>query len=349
MRRGLLWGAAGVAAAIAARSATRPRAADMRGDVVLITGGSRGLGLAMAREFARLGCRIAICARSVEELEAARASLIDLGAEVAAIPCDITNNDQVLELVRRVRTRFGRIDTLVNNAGIIRVAPIENMTLRDFEEAMAVMFWGVVYPTLAVLPEMRERGRGRIAAITSIGGKVSVPHLLPYCCAKFAAVAFCEGLRAEMAQHGVKVTTIAPGLMRTGSYRKAEFKGKQHHEAAWFSLAATLPFVSMGAERAARQVVRAIRLGESEKILTTQATLMARFNGAFPGLVPDMLGAVNRFLPGTTADRESILTGAEAEASQGGLFRAFTTLGRRAARRLNEESRPMSTASSQRI
>jgi NAD(P)-dependent dehydrogenase (short-subunit alcohol dehydrogenase family) len=341
MTRGLLLGAAGVAAGLAARSAIRTRQADMRGEVVLITGGSRGLGLALATEFSGLGCRIAICARSERELEAARTSLSSRGADVAAFRCDITDNAQVLELVRKVRSRFGRIDTLVNNAGIIKVAPVENMTISDFEDAMAVMFWGVVYPTLAVLPEMRERGRGRIAAITSIGGKVSVPHLIPYCCAKFAAVAFCEGLRAEMAHHGVKVTTIAPGLMRTGSYRKAEFKGKQQQEAAWFSLAATLPLLSMGAERAARQVVKAIRLGQSEKILTTQATLLARFNGAFPGLVPDMLGTVNHLLPGRTADRESVLTGAEAEASSSGLFRAFTILGRRAARRLNEEARPI--------
>src|SRR5439155_11331763 len=118
-----------------------------------------------------------------------------------------------------VRSRFGQIDILVNNAGVIKVGPLDTMAVEDFEKAVAVMFWGVVYPTLAVLPEMRRRRSGRIAAITSIGGKVSVPHLLPYCCAKFAAVGFCEGLRAELAPYGIRVTTVVPGLMRTGSHR----------------------------------------------------------------------------------------------------------------------------------
>jgi short-subunit dehydrogenase len=199
-----------------------------------------------------------------------------------------------------------------------------------------VMFWGVVHPTMAVLPEMKRRGRGRIATITSIGGKVSVPHLLPYCCAKHAAVAFCEGLRAEEAANGIRVTTIAPGLMRTGSYRKAEFKGQHEKEAAWFSLGATLPLVSMNVDRAARQIFRAIERGQSEKILTVQASLLARANGMFPGAIPDLMGMVHRMMPEPTTDRASIATGAFAEDSAGNFFRALTALGRKAAHGLNE-------------
>jgi NAD(P)-dependent dehydrogenase (short-subunit alcohol dehydrogenase family) len=325
---------AGLALGFALR---RARLADLSGQAVLITGGSRGLGLALAREFARVNCKIAICARDKSELESAREILNrEEGAEVFAAPCDVTRKEQVDELVEAVRSWSGGIDILVNNAGMIRVAPVENLTIQDFEEAMAVMFWGVVYPTMAVLKEMRKRGSGRIATVASIGGKVSVPHLLPYCCAKFAAVGFCEGLRAEVSRHGVKVITIAPGLMRTGSYRKAEFKGSQRAEAAWFSLGATLPMVSMSAERAARQIVTAIRRGQAEKILSTQATLLARVNGAFPGLVPDLLGLVARLLPSDDAGRQSILTGARAEEESGEIFKALTTLGRRAAHRLNE-------------
>src|SRR5437763_6066124 len=108
-------------------------------------------------------------------------------------------------MVDEVAKRFGRIDVLVNNAGIIQVGPVENMTITDFENAMAVMFWGPVYATLATLPYMRQHGDGRIVNITSIGGKVSVPHLVPYSCAKFAAVALSEGLRAELASTGIRV------------------------------------------------------------------------------------------------------------------------------------------------
>lgn len=347
-------GALGIGAGIALANSIRHRAinhseadtnADLRGQVVLITGGSRGLGLAMAQEFAKLGCKIAICARHDMELDAAREKLRGQGADVLAVRCDVSSRGDVEHLIREVRSRFGRIDILINNAGVIRVAPVQNMTLQDFEQSMGVMFWGVVYPTLMVLDEMKQRRSGRIVTIASIGGKVSIPHLLPYCSAKFAAVGFSEGLRAELAPHGVKVVTIAPGLMRTGSYRNAEFKGHQRAEAAWFSLSASLPSISMDATRAARQIVTAVRQGQSEKILSTQANLLARANGAFPGALPSILGLLNRFLPSGTDDRESTMTGADAERQSGEIVQFLMKLGKKAADKFNE--RPSSAQAEQ--
>jgi short-subunit dehydrogenase len=310
---------------------------DIRGQTVLITGGSRGLGLAMAREFARYDCKIAICARDKAGLAKARTLLRGEGAEVFAIPCDVSNREQVDHMVKEVRKHYRHIDILVNNAGEILVAPVENTTTDDFERAMAVMFWGVVYPTLAVLPEMRARGNGRIAAITSIGGKVSVPHLLAYSCAKFAAVAFCEGLRAEMAPIGVRVTTIAPGLMRTGSFVNARFKGQQEREAAWFSAAATMPLVAMNADRAARQAVHAIRKGKAEKILSTQAKILARLNGAFPGVIPNLLGKIERLLPGPAGEARPATRAADLQ-SENAVLRALTGIGRRIGARFNQSA-----------
>ena len=124
-------------------------------------------------------------------------------------------------MIDAVSRHYGHIDILVNNAGEIMVSPFENLTTADFERAMAVMFWGTLYTTLAVLPSMKARGQGRIVNVTSIGGKVSVPHLLSYSCAKAAAVAFSNGLRNEVRQFGIDVTTIIPGLMRTGSHVNA--------------------------------------------------------------------------------------------------------------------------------
>jgi short-subunit dehydrogenase len=201
---------------------------------------------------------------------------------------------------------------------------------------MDVMFWGTVYPTLAVLPAMRKRGSGHIANITSIGGKVSVPHLLPYCCAKFAAVGFSEGLRAELGRHGVKVTTVVPGLMRTGSHLNAYFKGNNQDEFTWFSLGATLPVAAMSARRAARRIVAAIRRGQAEIILTPQAKALSLIHGAAPGITADLLGVVNRVLPqaeGTDRDRH---LGRESETL---VTRSMlTALGRKAARDLNQEN-----------
>ncbi len=112
-------------------------------------------------------------------------------------------------------TAFGRVDIVVNNAGIIQVGPMSTTTVEDFATALDVMFWGALYPTLAVLPQMRARRSGHVVNITSIGGMVSVPHLLPYTCAKFAAVGLSEGLRTELGQEGIHVTTVVPGWRRS--------------------------------------------------------------------------------------------------------------------------------------
>lgn len=335
------WAAAGIGLGLAAAAIAWPRLRsreDLSGQTVLITGGSRGLGLALAREFADQGCRIAICARDHDQLQRAAQMLQDEGIACVAVVCDVTDVAQVNCMVRKVKAQLGPIDILVNNAGEIIVAPLENTTIADFERALDVMFWGVVHTSLAVLPDMKQRGAGKIATIASIGGKVSVPHLTAYSCAKAAAVAFCEGLHAELEPYGIQVTTIAPGLMRTGSHVNATFKGQQAREAKWFSAAATLPGISMSAERAARQTVDAIRTGRSVKVLSTQADLLARVQGAFPGLVPDILAKAARLLPNPTADTETEIRGRDLQHEQGRLFRAITTLGRSAGARLNQEA-----------
>jgi len=324
---------------VAAGLLLRPRrAASLRGQVVLITGGSRGLGLALAREFGRRGCSIAICARTVEQLDRARKLLEADGYRVLAVPCDVSDPGQVKDMVRQVHERFSRIDILVNNAGQVMVGPMENTTVEDFEKAMDVMFWGVLNTTFAVLPEMRERGNGSIATVTSIGGKVSVPHMAPYCCAKFAAVAFSEGLRAEMAPYGIQVTTVVPGLLRTGSDVNASFKGDQEKEAAWFSVAASLPVLSMDAERAAEKIVTAISRGVTEIILSPQANAMARLNGAFPGLASDIFALVNRLLPDAVSGFSLEAKGLDLARVRGGMLRRLTAGGRRAGERLNQAS-----------
>jgi Short-chain dehydrogenases of various substrate specificities len=291
--------AAGVGALLAVRAVVRRwREYDFKDKTVLITGGSRGLGLVLAREFAREGARIAICARDTEELDRARRDLKQRGAQVLAVPCDVTDRAQVFEMVHSVREHFGGIDVLVNNAGVIQVGPFEVMTLEDYEEAMRVHFWGPLYTMLAVLPEMQKRRAGRIVNISSIGGKISVPHLVPYSASKFALVGLSEGLRAELQKDGVLVTTVCPGLMRTGSPRNAIFKGQHRAEYAWFSISDSLPVTSMNAERAASQIIDACRRGDAEVVLTIQAQLAVKFHGLFPGLTADMLGIVNRLLPG---------------------------------------------------
>jgi short-subunit dehydrogenase len=338
-----LLAAAGFGTALAAREVVRQvRQADLRGQTALITGGTRGLGLLLAREFVRQGCRVAICARDPQELERARQDLEARGAEVLAVRCDVSERFQVEKFVQEATDRFGGVDILVNNAGMIQVGPIQTLEPKDFEDALRVMFWGVLYPVLAVLPQMLERRTGRIANITSVGGKVSVPHLLPYNCAKFAAVGFSEGLRAELRGQGVTVTTIVPGLMRTGSFVNAYFKGQQEEEYRWFSLGASLPLLSMDAERAARQIVAAVRRGDSERILSVPAKLLATFHGLFPGLTADLLALADRLVLPTPQGTQLSERGMDIkERVQSSVLGALTRWGFTAAERLHQYPGPL--------
>jgi NAD(P)-dependent dehydrogenase (short-subunit alcohol dehydrogenase family) len=270
---------------------------NLRDKVAIVTGGSRGLGFLLAKELADGGARVALCARSEPELEKAKSRLVESGACVFAFPCNVAVKKEVDEFVGHVLDKFGGIDLLINNAGIMSVGPLASQTDKDFQEAMDVMFWGAFNFIMAVLPHMRGKRSGRIANITSIGGKVSVPHLLPYSAAKFALMGFSEGLRAELRKDGILVTTVVPGLMRTGSYVNAQFRGFQNAEFSWFGAAAATPLLAMDAKRAARKIVRAVREGIAELTLTPQARLAALAEGLSPGLTAEMLGLVNRLLP----------------------------------------------------
>jgi len=337
---GIALGAAAALGAWQLRKALFVQKEDLTGQVALITGGSRGLGLQLARDLAAQGCRLAICARDADELERARVDLEGRGACVWTVQCDVTRRDEVERFVLGTIQRYGSLDIVVANAGIIRVGPVETMRIDDFQEAMDVMFWGVFYTLWAALPYMHQRRSGRLVTITSIGGKISVPHLLPYSCAKFAAVALSEGLASELAPHGIRVLTVIPGLMRTGSHLNAEFKGRQDLEFAWFGLGASLPGISMDVERASGQIVHAIRTGESHRILTASAQFAARFHGAFPRLSAAVLKLVNRFvLPGANGGSHDHVRGFEAERQlDSALHRTLTSMGRSAAERMNEIS-----------
>jgi hypothetical protein len=184
---------------------------------------------------------------------------------------------------------------------------------------------------------MIERRRGHILNVTSIGGKLSVPHLLPYSGAKFAAVGFTQGLGAEMRRHGIKVTNVSPGLMRTGSHLHAQFKGRQANELTWFGLSASAPLIAMDASRAARQIVSALERGEPDRVLSLPAVAAATFHGLFPGLTVDLLSLVNRFaLPKGPPRVSAIREGQAIPRSRSRWFRALTSMGQNAAKHLNQ-------------
>jgi len=273
-----------------------PRAS-FAGRVVLITGGSRGLGLVLARELVRRGARLAICARDDRELARAQTDLEARGGKVLAIPCDLRIPAAAERMIATVVAHYGRLDVLVNNAGIIEVGPVDSMSLADYQSVMGANFWGAVHATLAALPHLRRSSLARIVNVTSIGGVVPVPHLLPYTCSKFAMVGFSEGLGTEVGRSGVRVTTVVPGLMRTGSFVNALFKGQRAKEFSWFSLGAAAPLVSMSAERAARRIVSACARGERFVTLALPYKALRIAHALAPGLTVAAFAAVDRLLP----------------------------------------------------
>jgi short-subunit dehydrogenase len=296
MTRRLWFGAAAGAALLGWWAMRRTRAHSLRGRVALVTGATRGLGERIATLLAQEGCALAICARDLHEVKEAGLRLAGYGASVMARRVDVSDPVAVGAFTDEVEAHFGRIDILVNNAGIIQAGPLEDMTLADFRECLAIDFWGVVYCSLSVLPGMRRRRAGVICNVTSIGGEVSVPHLLPYSCAKAAARAFSEGLTAELAGSGVRALTVVPWLMRTGSVPFVFFKGKQEAEHAMFA-AAQLPIVSVNADRAARRIVRAIARGETHVSIGVMASIARELHALAPGMLARALGQMRRLMP----------------------------------------------------
>lgn len=297
---GVVAGAAAFAAASAVKRLSGARR--VRGKTALVCGASRGLGRMIALELARKGARVAITARSSQDLESVRTEILREGGSVFAAACDLRELAQVTELVSDVRRSFGEIDMMVAVASTIEVGPIEAMNAGDFEEAMCSIFDTALHPTLAVLPEMRARKKGSLTYIASIGGKIAVPHLAPYTSAKFAVVGLAESLRAELSKDGIGVLTVVPGLMRTGSYVHAHFKGAAEDEYAWFGATSTSPVTAMSAERAARRIVRSIERGDDELVLTATAKLATRAKGIVPSFVSFLMSIAARLLPQMPSD-----------------------------------------------
>jgi len=298
----ILTGIVAAAAAYALRSNSLRRRPDQ---VVLITGGSRGLGLALAERYGRSGARLILAAREVEELIAARRTLLNRGAvqsadQVLLIPADLTDAAQAATLIDHAVSHFGRIDILINNAGIIEVGPVENQPIAAYRRAMATNFFAALHTTHAALPHLLRRnpihGDAAIVNIASLGGKFAMPHLLPYVASKFALAGFSEGLHAELRHKGIRVTTVCPGLMRTGGEAHADYTGQTKKEQRWFTLAARTPILAASVRHAANKIYSAVAAGRAEITITPQAWLAARIAGLAPETTQYLASLANHLL-----------------------------------------------------
>jgi NAD(P)-dependent dehydrogenase (short-subunit alcohol dehydrogenase family) len=284
--------------------------------VVLITGGSRGLGLALAERYGRSGAKLILAARNQDELTSARSILLERNAiqsadDVLLVPADLTDPSQASSLIEQALFRFWRIDILINVAGIIEVGPVENQPLSAFQRAMDTNFFAALHTIQAVMPHMLRNRSGNIVNITSIGGKFAMPHLLPYSASKFALVGFSEGLHSELRHKGIRVTTVCPGLMRTGSHIQAQFVGDQKKEARWFTLSATTPGLATSAAHAANRIYSAVAAGRAEITITPQAWLAARMTGLAPATTQYFASLANEYILPAPSTSDQPLPGFE--------------------------------------
>ena len=280
--------------------------------VVLVTGGSRGLGLAIASRFAagsasQRPARLVLASRNLAELQQTQETLLSQFAHLSPedfhlVAADLSKPEEAQRLVDEAIERFGRIDVLINNAGIIDVGPVESQTLEIFERTMQVNFFAALYTTWAALPHLRTQHplahnrRASIVNIASIGGKLAVPHMLPYSASKFALVGFSEGLHAELRHKGIRVTTVCPGLMRTGGEAHAKFVGDVEFERRWFDFAANTPGIATTAKHAANKIYAATQQGRAEITISPQAWLAARIAGLTPETLQFTNALVDKYI-----------------------------------------------------
>lgn len=329
------WTAGAAASWYAIRSVLRAsRYLDLAGRRVLITGGSRGLGLVLAREFAARGAQVALWSRDDGELSRAKRDLQECGTDAFTQRCDVTEPTQIRKALEGLEREFGPVDVLVNNAGLIQVGPVESMTVEDYENAMATHFWGPLHTMRGVIPQMTRRGGGRIINIASVGGLVPLPHAPSYCASKFALVGLSRGLRSDLIHRGIFVTTVCPGLLRTGSARQALFKSKHRAEYAWFSIGSSLPGLSMSAEKAARKIVTACQEGRPDLQLSLPTRLAAVGAAACPELTAELLASADQLFPEYGGIGQAQVRGYESETPWS--ESPLTALGRRAAWENNE-------------
>jgi short-subunit dehydrogenase len=244
-----------------------------RDQVVLITGASSGIGRVLAGEFARHGARLALVARNAEKLKAVAQSL---PGEHRVFPADVTKPGDVA----RVVTAIGRIDVLVNNAGIGHCAALADMSLDEFRVVMETNFFGAFYFLRAVAPSMIERRSGLVIQISSVNGFCSIPLGSAYCASKFALEGMSQSARMELQQHNVRMLIVRPGVVDTDFFDHS----KHFHQNNPFPLRNLMP-----ADVAAAHIVRAAARGKRDLILTGDAKIMWWLKKLSPSLVDRIL------------------------------------------------------------
>lgn len=281
----------------------------VKGTTVIITGATSGIGRATALEFARAGAQVVIAGRRVERLQALSAEIEAKGGAALAVRTDVAEEAQVETLVAQTLERFGRIDTLVNNAGVAMAAKFDEQSMADFRRVMEINFWGAVYACKAAVPQMKQQKSGVIINVSSAFGKRGMPFETAYCASKFALAGFSEALRTEVLSNGIDVSTIFPGAVETEIFEQAANQ-------AGLELPAFIP--KFPARELAKIIVRDARYPQPEIVMAADAIGIDLMNKFAPGLMDLALGWAAPFVEG--ARRAQGKTTQESQNKQGNLY-----------------------------
>lgn len=262
----------------------------LSGTTAVITGATSGIGRETAREFAKTGAKVVLAGRRQERLLELAGEIEASGGQALAVRTDVADQAQVEALIEKSVERFGRVDVLVNNAGVAIASGFEAMPLEDFRRLMDVNFWGAVYACRAALPQMRnQRGGGVILNVSSIFGKRGMPFETAYCASKFALAGFSEALRAELMSEGIDVCTIYPGAVETEIFDAAA-------NSTGFEVPGFVPKFPAG--QMAKLIVQTARFPQPEVVAAFDAQAINIANTFAPALVDFALGWSVPFIEG---------------------------------------------------
>lgn len=254
---------------------------------VLITGASQGIGKATALLFAQNGYDTILAARREEPLAQVAQEVQNLGRTALSVSCDVKDPQQVNTLVDKAIAQYGNIDVLVNNAGIYISGPVEQFSLEDWHQAIDTNLWGYIHTIHALLPHMIARSSGTIVNLASIGGKVPIPYLVPYCTSKFAVNGLTEAMHSELKPKGIHVCGIYPNVIRSSLMERAIFRGKDEEDAQarrqQLEQVISVPVVEKP-EDVAKAVWDAVKNQRSE-ILVGSASVSKAAHGLLPGFM----------------------------------------------------------------